>query len=461
VNFRGRDGLENDEFMMGGFHRGRSGRLYFGGVNGMNAFLPGEIEPDNYAPPVVLTNFKLYNKPVDLGRPLWTLPKLELKYTDSILGFDFAALSFADPRRTRYRYQLEGFRDEWIDSNETSVTYTNLGSGHFVFRVMAIGRHGATADGGASIEIDVAPPPWRTWWAYTIYTLIVVGIVAVYLRYQNQRVTALEQRNRLLTVEREIELSAMVQSGLLPENNQIADEKMKLIGFYRPAEKCSGDWWWHERSRTGHRWILVGDVTGHGLGSAMVTAAAAAAFRARPSMSATPHERLSGVNAEVLSVARGKYQMMLSAIELDEGTGKFTVYCAGGLPALALHGTSKIRQYSMPGTPLGSTQFEAGKAEGQLAPGDRLLLLSDGVPEIELKNGRQFGMRRVRDLLWSTREEPLGNVANTLIDAAVKANDTTTQADDWTFVLVEWKPGNVLMEIGDAIRNERASGPGG
>src|SRR5207302_1954692 len=131
--------------------------------------------------------------------------------------------------------------------------------------------------------------------------------------------------------------------------------------------------------------------TGHGPGPAMVTAAVAAAFRVQSADSSkNPIARFEAVNREVRTVARGKYQMMLSAIELNADTGVFKFYSAGGLPVFALHRSGKAKAYAACGTPLGTPKLEIGTTEGRLNPEERLLVMTDGLPEIEVPGGKQL-----------------------------------------------------------------------
>jgi serine phosphatase RsbU (regulator of sigma subunit) len=368
-------------------------------------------------------------------------PSIELGFTETVVNFEFAALAFADPGSNRYQYRMQGLLDDWISTSQGNVTYPNLDDGKYVFEVRALGRHGAMSAATSTLELRVQPAPWESWWAYVIYGLILAGIVAAYVRYQNQRVKALQQANRLSAVERDLELTAAVQIGCLPENPIIRQDDLTLFGLYSPAEQCSGDWWWYERSADGHHWIIVGDVTGHGAGPAMVTAAVAAAFRVQSGdTNSDPLQRFHRVNKEVMSVARGKYHMVLSALELDPESGRFVVYSAGGLPVFVIHKRAPAKTYGAPGTPLGRDNFTLGEVEGQLDPGDRILVLTDGLPEIELPNGKLFGMRRIAQVYHSTLDMPVEDASQKILEAALKAKGANAQSDDWTFVLAEWQP---------------------
>ncbi|MEJ7598947.1 MAG: two-component regulator propeller domain-containing protein [Kofleriaceae bacterium] len=272
------DGVQSSEFSQGSSMRSKSGELFFGGARGFNAFQPKQIKRDTYSPPVVLTGFTIKNQEVKIGRPIWTLPTIDVSHEDSF-EVQFAALSFAAPKQARYAYKLEGFDEEFVESDRPFATYTRLGGGTYTLRVRAANRHGVWNETGISLKLRVAAPWWRTWPAFLAYLLVFAGIAYLVYRIQRERVRRAEREGRLAVVERDLELTGAVQNGFLPDNNEISTTRFRLCSAYRPAESCGGDWWWHERLSGGRHLIMVGDVTGHGPGPAMVTAAVATAFQ--------------------------------------------------------------------------------------------------------------------------------------------------------------------------------------
>lgn len=437
------DGLQDNEFAQGSFMRTRSGELYFGGPGGFNAFFPKDIKRDPYAPPIAVTAFKVFNQEVRLDRPIWTLPPLEVSYSDSF-DVQFAALAFAAPQKNRYAYKLEGFDSNFIETDRPYATYTKLGGGNYTLRVRASNQHGVWNESAIALKVAVTPPPWRTWRAYGLYMLAIAGMAYLLFSLQRQRVRRAEREGRLAVVERDLELTGAVQSGFLPEHNEIATQRVQLFGLYRPADACGGDWWWHERLTGGRHLILVGDVTGHGPGPAMVTAAVATAFRVLIENGLDDvHRALELLNREVLRVAKGKYHMTMAAFELDENTGAWTFHCAGGPPILSLDRNGKHRVHFCAGAPLGTeTGFETGRVEGRLEPGDRILMYTDGIPEIMLANGTVYGMRRLAQLYEHTRGQGLRDAAAAIQNHADQSLAGRPQLDDWTFTLVEWSVGH-------------------
>lgn len=177
-NYYTSDGLLGNEFYnYANAYKSLTGELLFNSYAGVIAFFPEKVEKvdDPYIPPVVLTDFQLFNKPVSIGAnsPL----KQSISFTNSlvlsriqnIFSFEFAALSYSDPEQIRYRYRLEGLETEWneVNSRRRSVTYTTLPPGQYVFRVQGRTNRGTWNENGASLRIRVLPPWWRTWWFMT------------------------------------------------------------------------------------------------------------------------------------------------------------------------------------------------------------------------------------------------------------------------------------------------------
>jgi diguanylate cyclase (GGDEF)-like protein len=201
-NYNTAHGLQSNEFNFGAYHLGASGRMYFGGINGFNAFYPEWIRDNAHVPPVVLTGFLKLHQPVALPQPVWETEGVEIGYRDYVASFDFAALDYAAPEHNRYAYRLEGFDEDWNELGTLRrATYTNLDAGRYVLRVKASNNDGVWNEDGLSLRVRVVPPPWRTWWAYTLYGLALIGIVRGYTRAQARKLEREAEYSRKLEQE--------------------------------------------------------------------------------------------------------------------------------------------------------------------------------------------------------------------------------------------------------------------
>jgi serine phosphatase RsbU (regulator of sigma subunit)/tetratricopeptide (TPR) repeat protein len=255
----------------------------------------------------------------------------------------------------------------------------------------------------------------------------------------NARHASSEAERRAL--QRDLELTAAVQALFLPAEATLTSERLKLTGYYRPASKCGGDWWWYER-RDGSLHVLVGDVTGHGAASAMVAASAATFFRAqrRRSGSGALQPALLELNEDLRELARGEFAMAAACLSVNETTLELEGLAAGAPPALLLD-NGAVRVLSAPGQPLGSGDDPSlGSLKRTLAPGQRLWLFTDGLPELLLASGRQLGWRRLSSMLQKTNglshEEATKSLAEQL-DVLRKEPRPSDTEDDMTFVLLD------------------------
>jgi ligand-binding sensor domain-containing protein len=193
-NYNASDGLQSNQFGRWAFKNLSTGELLFGGVNGFNMFDPSTVLDNPYKPPVYITGFKLFNEDVEIGEEsilrqnIMVTKRIKLKYNQNIFSFEYTALNYRQSQKNRYMYMMEGFNDEWIDAKgERKVSFTNLDPGDYVFRVKASNNDGVWNDEGASLEITIVPPFWRSWIFYTILAVIVIyGIYYIVKRREEQ-----------------------------------------------------------------------------------------------------------------------------------------------------------------------------------------------------------------------------------------------------------------------------------
>ena len=152
------DGLAGNEFNSWGTpFKSDRGKLFFPGVEGLTAFFPDKVIDNTYIPPVVLTDFRLFNETVPVGghsplkKSISYTDALELSHKQAVVSFEFSALSYIVPEANRYRYKLEGLETQWNDvsSAHRYATYTTLPPGEYVFRVQGSNNRGLWNEQGA------------------------------------------------------------------------------------------------------------------------------------------------------------------------------------------------------------------------------------------------------------------------------------------------------------------------
>ena len=191
-NFFSGDGIACGSLNQEAASVGRDGRIYFGGSDGFVVFHPDSIYDNTYIPPIVLTDFKVFEDSRIL--PEDTTAGIILSYEEDYFSFEFAALSFTAPEKNMYRYMLEGYDRDWIScGTRRYAAYTHVDPGDYVFRV-----HGSNDDGvwnttGTAVPVHVIPPYWKTWWFRLSAVSIIVFAATFIIR---RRFKFLEQRTK-------------------------------------------------------------------------------------------------------------------------------------------------------------------------------------------------------------------------------------------------------------------------
>ncbi|MBN1599474.1 MAG: hypothetical protein JW894_14360 [Bacteroidales bacterium] len=241
-NFDKNDGLQGNEFFWRSYYKGKSGKMYFGGINGYNAFYPDSIRFNSYLPPVKITGFSIFNKlmaPGDKDSPLSIqieeTKEITIDYNQSVISFDYVALNYLASHKNNYAYMIEGFDKDWhYVGNQRKATYTNLDPGKYIFRVKASNNDGIWNEEGTSIRLTIIPPFWMTWW-FKLFIIIILSLTL--LGIYTIRIRAIRQRNKILErmVEKrtfELKLSYDLlkkSSNELNETNTLLEERQQKV----------------------------------------------------------------------------------------------------------------------------------------------------------------------------------------------------------------------------------------
>ena len=222
-----RDGLQNSEFNFGAYFKTKNGEMLFGGINGLDVFHPASLEKNPYIPPVVLTDFQIFNKSVPVGREQGGQPILKkciteseavtLSYKENVFSFEFAALDFTMPDRNEYAYMMAGFEKGWnYVGNRHFVTYTNLPPGRYVFRAKGSNNDGVWNEEGVSLKISIRPPFTQTIWfrggAILAGLLLILSFLQMRTRSIRQKNIQLEEKVQERTSALQIEIQERKQA---------------------------------------------------------------------------------------------------------------------------------------------------------------------------------------------------------------------------------------------------------
>jgi len=191
-NYDEGDGLQGDEFNTWQYFQNERGDMFFAGIQGITVFHPDSVKSNPQAPPVVITGFQIHQQLVMPGSPgsplekvIAATEKITLPHSDNAITFESTVLDYANPGKNLSSYKLEGLNQDWSPpGNNRRANYTNLDPGDYVFRVRCSNSHGVWNEAGASLEITILPPWYRTWWAYVLYIFLSLGTIFGLLRYE-------------------------------------------------------------------------------------------------------------------------------------------------------------------------------------------------------------------------------------------------------------------------------------
>ena len=235
------DGLNQSEYAVDAHTMTKSGDILIGGVNGFNRFNPRAIQIASQTQPIVFTELLLNNRKISPGHRVLPnnsinqVSNLTLDYFDRVFSLEFASVQFTNANKVQYAYKLEGFDNKWLTSiaNNRRATYTNLDAGDYLFKVK-------TEQQIRQLNIRVLPAPWRTWWAYSLYSLITLIIIGTLVYLQLKKLAAERQSARILRQSNEnleqkvAERTSELQTSLIQlkatQAQLIEAEKMSALG---------------------------------------------------------------------------------------------------------------------------------------------------------------------------------------------------------------------------------------
>ncbi len=224
------DGLQGYQFTGHAFLKSRSGEIYFGGNYGFNSFQPGEIVDNEYKVPVYINDFQVFNKTVSfndpgspLTKPIGETREIRLSWRQSVFSFGFSSIDYTFPENNRYKYFMEGFDIDTIETNAQRryATYTNLDPGTYNFHVWASNNDGIWSPEGASVKIVIIPPWYKTLIARILFIVFAIALIISFYLY---RVSSLKRQQiylEKLVKERTEELESL--------NEQLVEKQQLII----------------------------------------------------------------------------------------------------------------------------------------------------------------------------------------------------------------------------------------
>ncbi len=243
-NYTTEDGVQGDEFKPHSALKASDGKLYFGGINGFNAFFPYQVLSPIAFSPLVITSFQLFNKPLviaknssdpsPLKQDISDTRSITLSYKQSVFSLEYAALDFGSADKKQYAYKLEGFDPDWnYVGSKNTASYTNLPHGKYVFKLKYRNSAGLWSPVKDILQINIIPPFWLTWWFIVLTILFILAAIYTVFKY---RLKAIKLRG--LELEKQVKDRTELLARMTIDERKSREEAEKAR---EAAEKASTD----------------------------------------------------------------------------------------------------------------------------------------------------------------------------------------------------------------------------
>jgi serine phosphatase RsbU (regulator of sigma subunit) len=271
-----------------------------------------------------------------------------------------------------------------------------------------------------------------------------IGLLGENFNFMADQISILlDQTAEKARIEQELEVAKTIQETLVPSSDPVDHGILKFAGFYQPAAQTGGDWWtWHDLI-DGKVLLVIGDVTGHGVPSAMITAAAKAAcdvarYVYRDDVTVTG--LLEIMNQAIFESAQRRFVMTCFASIVDPASRTITYANAGhNFPYLYRstgEGRGEFGSLMIRGNRLGDdrdSRYEAKTTE--LSPGDVLIWYTDGIVECENATGEEYGEKRFRASVRRAAALDAGEMRDAIVGDAAAYFGEIARKDDITMIV--------------------------
>ncbi|WP_196065134.1 hybrid sensor histidine kinase/response regulator transcription factor [Bacteroides cellulosilyticus] len=208
------NGLPDNTFLPGAVTQTEEGEIYFGTHQGYIHFFSSEINTPERSNEVFITDLKLDNHSIssldsiEQKKICPLIPgfssQVRIPHNYSNFTIEFAPMVFTTPNKVRYAYKLEGYDKEWqyTTASKRFAHYANLSAGTYHFKLKSTNEYGNWNEMTRNMEITIIPPLWKTWWAYALYSLLILLVILYFYRSAKQRLK-LQTEVRIQQIERE------------------------------------------------------------------------------------------------------------------------------------------------------------------------------------------------------------------------------------------------------------------
>ncbi|MBC7934849.1 MAG: hypothetical protein H7Y86_05765 [Rhizobacter sp.] len=202
-NLNKEDGLQSDEFNYGAGLKTADGQLFFGGINGLNAFYPAQLNSAQDMPRLLITHISSNENILPADTAFWNVKNLKLPFENNQIKINFSAIGNNTGTYYNYQYRVKGLDYEWKDLGHTQEINLALPSGSYVLELAAGNSFNRELPAQKIISIEIVPPYYQRWWFITIAIIMLLTGAALIVQAINKN--KYRKKLELIKMQQELE----------------------------------------------------------------------------------------------------------------------------------------------------------------------------------------------------------------------------------------------------------------
>ncbi|WP_269518015.1 hybrid sensor histidine kinase/response regulator [Alteromonas sp. BMJM2] len=207
TNYTSSNALAGKNYYANSLVKSAQGTLFTSSQRGIEYF--SDEREQNVLPDanIVLTEFNIMGEKASTDTALSYITDVHLSYEDYFFSFEFALLEYSSSTKSHFAYKLDGYDEQWIEiGSYNNVSFTHLKGGDYTLRVKALMPNGQWSKRQLALNLHVEKEPWKTWWAYTLYCMLLIGLVflVIYLRTRLHQTEIIKQKSFVQALEQQV-----------------------------------------------------------------------------------------------------------------------------------------------------------------------------------------------------------------------------------------------------------------
>ncbi|MDG5490728.1 hybrid sensor histidine kinase/response regulator transcription factor [Psychroserpens sp. SPM9] len=204
-HYKDSDNIQGREFDIHAGFKDNNGIIYLGGIDGVTYFNPNDFDNIDTPKPLYFSELRIKNEKQDhavlqnkiLTDDLINTKHLQFKHNQFPFYLDISSIDYRIDKSVEFAYRLLPDNQDWITLKDNEVQFINLPSGDYTLEVNGFSRGKEWNQDPLVMNLAILPPFWATWWAYTLYALVLGYLVYVFYNFQLSKKLAIAERNKL------------------------------------------------------------------------------------------------------------------------------------------------------------------------------------------------------------------------------------------------------------------------